>query len=374
MKYLNVGRRGESVKVQWCVFSCFHLNWRLYFRFSLLLLLVTLLWGAAGSFAAFAQTERIHIRFSTWHVAAGADVQKLWIPMLEEMKQRSEGRITWSMFAGGALGRGPEHFDIVRTGLADMGYATLTWTPGRFPLSDVLSAPITSPAKWKGVEAGMGMYERILKSEFADVQALHINSCVMAHLWTRKPVTSLEDLKGLKIRSPGGLQTRAIEALGATPVFLPLGDVYLSIETGVIDGVVTCPALILAFKLHEVARYSVPVSLGCVAEGLFVNLRFWNRVPADLQAIIADVGRNAYKIAGLFDETWYDQVMAEIGQSVTLNHLAPEEQERWNAAFKAMLVTWAEELEARGLPAREALVTFREELARVNVAFDACPY
>ncbi len=81
----------------------------------------------------------------------------------------------------------------------------------------------------------------------------------------------MEDLKGMKIRSPGGLQTNAIEALGAVPIFMPLGDVYLSMETGVIDGVVTCPALVKAFKLYEVTKHCVPTSFGCVAEGLFVN-------------------------------------------------------------------------------------------------------
>ena len=181
--------------------------------------------------SAKASDKKIHIRFSTWHVPAGADVQKLWVPMLEEMKKRSGGRITYTMYAGGALGKGPDHFDIVKTGLSDMGYATLSWTPGRFPLTDVLSSPITCPAKWKGVEAGMAMYDRILKDEFGDVKVLHINNCVMAHIWTTRKVSSLEDLKGMKIRSPGGLQTRAIEALGATPVFMPLGDVYLSMET-----------------------------------------------------------------------------------------------------------------------------------------------
>lgn len=331
-------------------------------------------WGLVAAPVAYSQKDTVHIRFSTWHVPAGADVQRLWTPMLEEMKKRSDGRITYSMFAGGALGKGPDHFDIVRTGLADMGYATLTWTPGRFPLSDVLSAPISSPAKWKGAEAGMGMYERMLKSEFEDVQVIHINNCVMAHLWTNKPVRKLEDMRGLKIRSPGGLQTRAIEALGATPVFLPLGDVYLSIETGVIDGVVTCPALIKAFKLDEVAKFGVPVTFGCVAEGVFANKRFWERVPEDLKPIIAEVGRDAYKIAGLFDEAWYDQVMGEIGETVDLYHLPSEENARWNDALKGMLVTWAEELEAKGLPAKEALIAFREELAKVDVAFEACPY
>jgi len=338
-----------------------------------------LIWHMHGMGAQAAETidpagKSIHIRFSTWHVPAGADVKNLWIPMLEEMKRRSGGRITYTMYAGGALGKGPDHYDIIRTGLSDMGYATLTWTPGRFPLSDVLSAPVTCPAKWKGVEAGMAMYDRILHREFTDVKVLHINNCVMAHLWTTRKVATLADLKGLKIRSPGGLQTRAIQALGATPVFMPLGDVYLSMETGVIDGVVTCPALVKAFKLGEVARYGVPISFGCVAEGLFVNRDFWERVPDDLKPVIASVGRDAYKIAGIFNEAWYADIMKDFRTDMEITELPPAEKARWNARFKEMLTAWAEELEAGGLPAKTTLAGFKEELHKVGVDFAACPY
>ena len=322
---------------------------------------------------AFAGKKKINIRFSTWHTPAGADVKRLWIPMLEEMKKRSNGRITYSMYAGGALGKGPDHYDIVKTGLSDMGYATLSWTPGRFPLTDVVSSPISCPAKWKAAEAGRAMHDKILHKEFKGIKVLHINNCVMAHLWTTRKVESMEDLKGMKIRSPGGLQTRAIEALGATPVFMPLGDVYLSMETGVIEGVVTCPALVKAFKLYEVAKFGVPATFGCVSEGLFVNERFWKRVPADLKPIIEEVGRDAYKIAGIFDEHWYDETMAGFKNTIEITELDPKEQARWDEKFSNMLVSWAEELEAKGLMAKKALVMFKEELAKVGVSFNACP-
>ncbi len=342
-------------------------------RLFVTIILAMLMVGLVSS-PSLAKEKKVNIRFSTWHVPAGADVRKLWIPMLEEMKKRSNGRITYTMYSGGALGKGPDHFDIVKTGLSDMGYATLSWTPGRFRLTDVLSSPIVCPAKWKGVEAGMAMYDRMLSPEFKDVKVLHINNCVMAHLWTTKKVTTLEDMKGMKIRSPGGLQTRAIQALGATPVFMPLGDVYLSMETGVIDGVVTCPALVKAFKLNEVASYGVPTSFGCVSEGLFVNKRFWNRIPEDLKPVIESVGRDAYKIAGIFDENWYESVMAEFKATMEISQLSSAEQNRWDERFSGMLAAWAGELEAKGLPAEKALTTFKEELGKVGVGFNACPF
>ena len=144
--------------------------------------------------------------------------------MLDEMKKRSDGRISYSMYAGGALGKGPDHFDIVKTGLSDMGYATLSWTPGTIPLDRCPLIPHHLPGQVERGRSGeWPMYDKMLHSEFEDVKVLHINNCVMAHLWTTKKVTTMEDLKGMKIRSPGGLQTRAIQALGAVPVFIAPG-------------------------------------------------------------------------------------------------------------------------------------------------------
>lgn len=180
-------------------------------------------------------------------------------------------------------------------------------------------------------------------------------------------------MKGMKIRSPGGLQTKALEALGATPVFMPLGDVYLSMETGVIDGVVTCPALVKAFKLYEVTKYGVPTSFGCVSEGLFTNQKFWNKVPEDLKPIIEDVGRNAYKIAGVFDEHWYNETMTGFENTIEIEKLSGDVQASWDKNLTEMLVKWAEELEAKGLMAKKALLLFKDEQAKLGVAFKSCP-
>ena len=348
---------------------------RVKFNLSLvtLVLALTIVFGFGQFDASKASDDTINLRFSTWHVPTGADVQKLWIPMLEEMKAKSNGRITYTMFAGGALGTGPDHFDIVKNGLSDMGYATLSWTPGRFPLTDVLSSPIVCPAKWKGVEVGMEMYDKALKDEFKGVKVLHINNCVMAHLWTTKKVETLEDLKGMKIRSPGGIQTLAIEALGASPVFLPLGDVYLAMETGVLDGVVTCPALVKAFKIYEVANFGVPISFGCVSEGLFMNQRTWDKLPEDLKPIVEDVARNAYKHAHFFDENWYNESMQAFGKTVKITELAPAERARWDEKLKGVMNDWASKLEAKGLPAKQTLKTFKEVLKKNDIPNDVIP-
>ena len=86
-----------------------------------------------------------------------------------------------------------------------------------------------------------------------------------------------------------------------------------------------------------------------------------------------DVGANAYQIAGIFDEHWYDSTMEDIGKNVEVEALSTEEQGRWNKALSAMLLAWAEELEGKGLMAKKALLDFKTELNKVGVAFNSCP-
>ena len=93
-----------------------------------------------------------------------------------------------------------------------------------------------------------------------------------------------------------------------------------------------------------------------------------------MKSIIEEVGRNAYKIAGIFDETWYKKIMNELSKDIEIYKLPQDEQERWDKELGQMLREWAEELQSKGLPAKKALKMFKEELNRQNVRFDACPY
>ncbi len=320
---------------------------------------------------AHAQTN---LRFSTWHVPVGYEVKTVWIPMLEELKKRSKDRLGYTMFAGGALGKGPEHYDIVAKGLSDLGYFTATWTPGRFPLTDVLSLAAWVDGKDIATEIGNAMYKRVLHQEFPGVKMVEMNGCIQAFLWTKKPVRTLEDIKGKKVRSPGGHQTQYIKALGAEPIFMPLGDVYLAMETGTVDGIVTCPPLVISFKLHEVAKFGLVTTFGCVSEGVIMNGESWKRVPSDLKPVFDEVCTNPFHTTGGLNREVYKTMMKEItDKKVEFYNLPANEAERWYDRFREVTRKWVEELEAKKLPAREVVRMYNEECEKRGVKVVAFP-
>ncbi len=318
--------------------------------------------------------QSTNIKFSTWHPPVSREVRTVWTPMLDQMKKKSGGKMNYTMYAGAALGKGPEHFDIVAKGLSDMGYFTATWTPGRFPLTDVLSLAVWVDGKDVAADIGNAVYNRALKDEFKNVKVLELNGCIQSFIWTKKPVGKMADLKGMKLRSPGGHQTNYIKNLGAEPVFMPLGDVYMAMETGTVDGIVTCPPLILAYKLHEVAKNATVLTFGCVSEGTVMNQNAWNRLPADQKKIVEEVGSNPFKATGGLTRDDYQVIMKDIQKAgVRLIDLPKAEAEQWYGKFRDVTRKWVADLEAKGVPAKKTVAIMNEECEKRKVNLVSCP-
>jgi len=338
-----------------------------------------LIGGAALGSGIFQVNElfakETNLKFSTWHPPVSREVKTVWEPMMEELKKRSGGELLYTMYAGAALGKGPDHYDIVARGLSDLGYFTATWTPGRFPLTDVLSLAVWVDGKDLAAEIGNAVYERVLKDEFKDVKVLELNGCIQSFIWTKnKPIRRIEDLKGLKLRSPGGHQTNYIKALGAEPVFMPLGDVYMAMETGTVDGLVTCPPLILAFKLYEVAKYGTILTLGCVSEGLVMNKKTYERLDDKYKKMVEEVCSNPFKVTAGLTRDVYKAMMQEIpSKGVTLIEIPEKEREEWYERFRQVTRDWVGSLEAKGLPAKKAVIVMNEECKKRGVELVAFP-
>jgi len=143
---------------------------------------------------------------------------------------------------------------------------------------------------------------------------------------------------------------------------MPLGDVYLAMQTGTVDGIVTCPPLFLAYKLYEVAKYGTLCTFGCVTEGVVMNKDSWERTPDDLKPIIEEVCSNPFHTSGGLAKEVYPVMMKEIADNgVELYTLPDNEAQRWYAGFQEQTRKWVADLEAKGLPAKDVVKMFNEE-------------
>ena len=122
------------------------------------------------------------------------------------------------------------------------------------------------------------------------------------HCYLRQPLSAQNDWNGRKLRGVAN-QHGVIKALGGVPVVMPMGDVYTSIEKGVVDGACAPANVMLATKHFEVAKYRVEPRFGLLVSLIGMNLDTWNKLPKDQQDMLTAVGmQTEHDTARLGDE------------------------------------------------------------------------
>jgi TRAP-type C4-dicarboxylate transport system substrate-binding protein len=124
----------------------------------------------------------------------------------------------------------------IETGIADIGYSHVYYTPGRMPVSEGIGLPLGIPTGWVGAHMAFDFYQKFKPKEFGGVKVLAIHANGPSLIISKRPVAKLEDMKGLSIRAPG-VPGDIVKALGGTPTPTPMMEVYDSISKGVNEAV-----------------------------------------------------------------------------------------------------------------------------------------
>ncbi|WP_432696650.1 TRAP transporter substrate-binding protein [Marinobacterium sp. YM272] len=220
-------------------------------------------------------------------------------PLKEQVENKTNGDLTIKVYPGGELGSGPmEQYVRALQGVADITWGLSGYTSSQFKKSMVVELPGVIPEGTSGYDMLWNAYDSQLKSEFPGTKPLALwvsepNVLIMKD----KEIRSPEDLEGLKIRVSGAMTGKLIEAYGATPVQMSAGEIYNSLQTGLIDGVATGASAINDFKLDEVATtYTVGAPLGHIMFYLVMNQKKYDSLSDEQKAAIdASSGRELSK-------------------------------------------------------------------------------
>ena len=212
-------------------------------------------------------------------------------PLAEEFNALTDGDPSMRIYPSGELGKGPaQQFKRVVTGVADIVFGIPGYTPNKFPKTELIHIPGLFA---NGADATNAIWDNIdlIEPEFTQAKLLGLWTNNPSVLLTReKPVRSLADMKGLKIRSPNPVMAELIKAWGAIPVSMPVTDVYNSMNTGVIDAVMIGPSGIRSYKLNETAKYvttNIPTALDTFY--LLMNKASWDKLSDDNKAKLAEL-------------------------------------------------------------------------------------
>jgi TRAP-type C4-dicarboxylate transport system substrate-binding protein len=275
----------------------------------------------------------------------------------KEIEKRTNGAVKINMFPGATLTPADQCYDGVVKGISDIGMSVLSYTKGRFPLSEVIDLPL---GYTKGIQVTRlcnAYLDQFKPKEFDDVKIMYLHGHGPGIFHTKKPVEKMEDLKGMKIRC-SGTSAKVVAALGATPVAMPQNECYDSLQKGVVEGVVSPIETLKGWKFAEVIKSTTQNFGSAYTLGFFVamNKKKWDSLPKDVQQTIEQVNKEWIdKTGNGWDE--FDKIGTEftLSKGNKIIPLSKEEDEKWAKTVSPVLDEYVAAMKAKGLPGEEAL-------------------
>ncbi len=322
--------------------------------------------GSAFSMPALAQAP---LTFSSWvppthHLTIW---QQNWAA---EVEKATGGRVKFQSL--------PKHpsapqgtFDAVRDGLMDLSYVTASYTPARHILPKLPELPgAGDTAVINSVAYSRIHWKHLHKAgEYNGVKLLAVWTHGPGQMHTKKPIRTLADFKGMKIRSGGGVSEEVVTALGGSPFFKPAGESFELLKSGVADGIFFPLESIVSFKLDTVLEQSTifPGGLYSSAFGFFMNQGKWDKLSKQDQAIIEKFsGEYAARSNGQSWDTADQRGLAAIkASSMKLVNADPALIAEVQKRSQPIVDAWIKGASAKGIDARAVLAEFREELKKV---------
>ena len=275
-------------------------------------------------------------------------------------------RIHWTEAYGGSLYKYQNTLEAVQIGLTDMGWVGTLWELSKMPLQNVTYyAPFVTD-DYQTLSEIMNELQQTMpamKQAWTDQNQHFLGTSVVDtyHLMTTFPVHSIEDLRGRKILAPGP-SAAWLEGTGAVPVDGSLTTYYTQIQTGVADGVLTILSGAAPYRINEVAPYITLVGIGAqMTGGLSINLDTWKRLPADVQHVLTDLGREYSKgVADALGQRYRRGLASMKAEGAIVTTLPEKEKRKWLDAMPDIAGQWARATERRGYPAGAVLQAYMD--------------
>ncbi|MBZ0162558.1 MAG: TRAP transporter substrate-binding protein [Notoacmeibacter sp.] len=321
-----------------------------------------------GSASAFAQEVTLKLH---QFLPAQANVPKLVLDVwADKVEADSGGRIKVERYPSMQLGgKPPELMDQAIDGVVDVVWTVVGYTPGRFPRAEVFELPFMMTNAEATSRAYWDMFEKEMKdTDFKDVHIVGtwVHGPGMFH--SNKPIRTVDDLKGMKLRAPTRVITGMLESLGATAIGMPVPAVPEALSKGVIDGCVIPWEVTASLKVPELVKNHTEFGSGALYTTAFVlamNKAKYESLPDDLKAVIdQNSGQDFSAFAGK-TQAASDGPARELAVKAGNNiiTLSDEEVAKWKEASRPVYDSWAKEMADKGIDGK-ALIAEAEALIK----------
>ena len=326
---------------------------------------------ATAGIQGAASAQSVTLSFSAWVPPSHMLVRDGMAPWMQEVEKATEGRVKMRLLPKPAA-NAVNHLDAVAEGLADVAFISHSYTPARFPMTRIGvlpfagdSAEVASVALWR-------IYDKHFAklNEHKGVKLITVYTHGAGVFWNAKrPIRTVEDFAGLKIRVGGGIAADVANALGAIAVSRPAPESFELLSTGVVDGVMFPGESIVSFKLDKIVKFATafPGGLYSDSHAVIMNEAAWKKISkADQDAIQRLSGEAMARAVG---KAWdknagagFDAFKAAGGQIIAADAALVKAVADRTARFEQ---EWVKAVNEKGMDGAAIVTEYRNELKKV---------
>jgi TRAP-type transport system periplasmic protein len=334
---------------------------------TLKLLLPALVLSLVAPIAAGAQTT---LTMSSWVSPQHHLTSVVLQGWATEVEKATSGRVKFTMLPKHPSAP-PGTFDAVKDGLVDLSYVTASYTPARHILPLMAELPGAGDTALVNSVAYSRIYWKYFDkvNEYKGVKLLGVFTHGPGQMFTKKPISGINDIQGLKFRTGGGIAEAVAKALGTSPFVKPAPESYELLKSGVADGVFFPMESIVSFKLETVLEQATifPGGMYSSAFGFFMNEDKWNKLSKQDQEIIWKLsGEHLARLAGKsWDEADKKGLEALQKSGVKIVNANPAFVAEVQKRSAPIVDDWIKKASEKGVDAAKILAEFRAELKKV---------
>jgi len=295
---------------------------------------------------------------------------------IEEVEQLSDGKITIELYPNGQLGSPADMINIANTGVADIVEAAPSYIPGKLALSNVFQLP----GALSDAESGSKVIWETLKDENSIVRKTDFDNNGIHPLFAatlplyqivttgKNPISSFDDLKGLKLRSGGGVQDLTVQNLGATPVAMDLSEYYQALERGTLDGgVFNLPAMEANKTIEVLENLTTNANVTSFVIPASISKTVWDELEQPVQDILTEAGETAaLSLAENMDSSSEAALDNALEKGFNAWTLSPEELDQLSEMVAPTWDQWVDEMNKLGFDGQQAVDEMNEMLKKFN--------
>lgn len=281
---------------------------------------------------------------------------------MDKVVELTDGKVEFEYYPAEQIGKANSYLDLTLSNTIQIGYTS--YAADRLPLSEIA----TLPGAYDSSEEGSNVIWKLMKDYLMDeeylpngVRPLYAVALPQYQLATvKKPVTKIEDIKGMKTRVTGTMEL-GFDELGSSPVFMPATEAYTAMERGTVDGVTFPFTSFTPYQIEEIANYSTKgANLGSFTVIYSINEKIYQDLPEDVKDALAEAGDETVKHLSVYLDDKNEELAEEFSSKMEIYELTEEESAEWDGKLKPVWDRWAKNLEKRGINANEAIEKYQQ--------------